>query len=215
VISAVLADSLTYLDREALDDLYERVEELEREQRPGIIVETGCALGGSAIVLASAKRAARPLCVYDVFGMIPPPSARDGADVHSRYAVIASGQSSGINGETYYGYKPDLYGEVTANFARHGLPLDRHSVSLIKGLYADTLHPEHPVALAHIDCDWYESVTTCLERIVPRLVVGGVLVIDDYHSWSGCKAAVDHYFATRQPDFEFVDRGRRQITRIG
>src|SRR5262245_51619004 len=88
VISAVLADSITYLDRGALDDLYDRVEELERAQRRGIIVETGCALGGSAIVLASAKSAERPLFVYDVFGMIPPPSARDGADVHGRYEVI-------------------------------------------------------------------------------------------------------------------------------
>ena len=51
--------------------------------------------------------------VYDVFGMIPPPGERDGADVHQRYATIAAGASKGIGGETYYGYRDDLLAEVT------------------------------------------------------------------------------------------------------
>ena len=29
--------------------------------------------------------------VYDVFGMIPPPSEHDGADIHRRYETIAAG----------------------------------------------------------------------------------------------------------------------------
>ena len=48
--------------------------------------------------------------VYDVFGMIPPPGEKDGADVHQRYATIAGGASKGIGGETYYGYRDDLLG---------------------------------------------------------------------------------------------------------
>jgi asparagine synthase (glutamine-hydrolysing) len=55
------------------------------------------------------------------------------------------------------------------------------------------LHVSEPVALAHIDGDWYRSVMTCLRRIEPNLVPGGTLVIDDYRAWSGCKRAVDEY----------------------
>ena len=73
---------------------------------------------------------------------------------------------------------------------------------------------DEPLALAHVDCDWYDSVRTCLERIVPRLVPGGVLVIDDYYRWSGCRSAVDDYFATQpRKAFRFRRRARLQIVR--
>ena len=84
-----------------------------------------------------------------------------------------------------------------------------------QGLFQDTLHPAGPVALAHIDGDWYASVMTCLERIVPVLIPGGTLVIDDYHHWSGCRKAVDEYFADRRDQFAFVERSRLHIVRHG
>ncbi len=67
------------------------------------------------------------------------------------------------------------------------------------------------MAFAHIDCDWYESVKVCLERIEPKLVGGGILIIDDYYTWSGCKKAVDSYFRYRRDEFHFVKQGRLHI----
>ena len=78
----------------------------------------------------------------------------------------------------------------------------------------DTLHPAAPVALAHIDGDWYRSVLTCLERIWPWLIVGGVLVIDDYDSWSGCRCAVNDYFAGRIAEYRFERRARLHIVKL-
>ena len=72
---------------------------------------------------------------------------------------------------------------------------------------------DEPVALAHIDGDWYNSVKVCLDRIAPRLVPGGVLVIDDYDAWSGCRKAVDEWFAGKDDRFEFVRRERLHIER--
>ena len=70
--------------------------ELERDGLPGLLIEAGTARGGSAIVMAAAKAAERPMKVYDVFGMIPPPSERRTApDVHERYAKIAAGERHG------------------------------------------------------------------------------------------------------------------------
>jgi asparagine synthase (glutamine-hydrolysing) len=74
---------------------------------------------------------------------------------------------------------------------------------------------ERPVAFVHIDGDWYESVMTCLTRLAPRLVPGGVLVIDDYDAWSGCRSAVDEYFADRRAEFAFVGKSRLHIVRAG
>jgi asparagine synthase (glutamine-hydrolysing) len=213
IVRAVRAASLTYLSPAALSELHDHVTALERRGRSGILIEAGCARGGSAIVLAAAKTKSRPLYVYDVFGMIPPPSDKDGADVHGRYRVIASGRSKGIAGHTYYGYERDLLAVVTENFRRHGVDAAEHHVRLIKGLFQHTMHIAEPVALAHLDCDWYESVATCLQRIVPHLIVGGVLIVDDYDAWSGCRAAVDEYFADRRARYDFVHRSRLQIVR--
>lgn len=106
---------------------------------------------------------------YDVFGMIPPPGEKDGEDVHRRYATIVEGRSKGIGGETYYGYRDELLTEVTESFARHGLPIEANNVDLIQGLFEDTIELDEPVALAHLDGDWYASTMTCLTRITPLL----------------------------------------------
>ncbi len=210
----VSSERLTYLEPNALRLLEDRVRHIEAAKVPGCILEMGCALGGSAIVICAAKDPSRPFYVYDVFGMIPAPSEKDGQDVHRRYEVIRSGQSKGIHGDEYYGYRQDLKEQVTASFERYGLPLSEHNVSLVQGLYQDTLNPPGAVAFAHVDCDWYESVTVCLERIAPKLSVGGSIVVDDYFSYSGCRAAVWDYFRGRLEEFAIEYRERLVIRRI-
>jgi asparagine synthase (glutamine-hydrolysing) len=215
VVLRVLRERLTYLGPSALVDLAESARHIEREHREGILIEAGCALGGSALVIAASKTPSRTFRLYDTFGMIPPPSSNDGVDAQSRYEVIASGNSPGIGGEqdTYYGYEENLLEKVGETFRRYRLPAEHHHIEMIQGLYEDTLHVSEPVALAHIDCDWYESVMLCLERIVPHLIPGGILVIDDYFDWSGCRAAVDTYFTGREAEFEFVMKSRLHIIR--
>lgn len=213
VIQGVIDQKLTYLEKSALLDLVSVVIENESNQLDGIIIETGCALGGSAIVLASAKHKGRKLAVYDVFGMIPPPSARDEQDIHERYQVITSGKSEGLGDQLYYGYEEDLYGKVSQSFSDFGLEVSKNNIDLIKGLYEDTLAINSPVALAHIDCDWYDSVFVCLSRIEPYLIKGGTLIIDDYAAWSGCRKAVDEYFKDKRAEFHFLEKSRLHIIR--
>lgn len=212
-IRQVVDQNLTYLDTFSLTELHDSVARLEKDRGQGILIEAGCALGGSALVIAASKTASRELYVYDVFGMIPPPSERDGEDVHQRYDVIASGGSDGIGGDTYYGYRGNLLETVQMTFAEFGYPVLDNNIHLVQGLFEDTLVVTEPVALAHIDGDWYDSVFVCLQRIVPMLVRDGTLIIDDYDDWSGCRAAVDDYFAGKQDQFEFVTKARLHIIR--
>ena len=213
VVRRVRRQKLTYLPVGALNDLFEAAKAVEREQRPGILIEAGCALGGSAIVLAKAKRRQRPLAVHDVFGMIPPPTEADGPDVHERYATIKAGEAKGLSGETYYGYEADLLGRVRQTFAAFGMPVDEHHVDLVQGLFQDTIVGDERVALAHIDGDWHDSVKTCLERIGPRLSTGAVMVIDDYFKWSGARTAVDEFLAAHPDDYTTVRRTRLHVVR--
>jgi predicted O-methyltransferase YrrM len=212
VVRRVRARGLTYLDEVALLDLRRWVRHLEAASIPGAVVEAGCALGGSAIVLASAKRSDRPMFVYDVFGTIPAPSAADGPDVHARYAEIMSGEARGIEGAVYYGYRDNLLEQVAASFEANGVPLGLNNVSLVPGLFEDTISPEGPVALAHIDGDWYESVQVCLERLWPAMSPGGVVILDDFDDWTGCRTAVEEFLgATR--DVEVRREARLQLVK--
>ena len=214
MVRRVRLEKLTYLSTEALCNLHDLARAVGEQGVAGCIIEAGCALGGSAIVLADAKPVETPLHVHDVFGMIPPPGENDGKDVHRRYRLIASGAAVGIGGDRYYGYEPDLTNRVIEHFRRLGVPVEQHHVELHSGLFEDTLHPAAPVALAHLDGDWYRSVLTCLERIWPWLIVGGVLVIDDYDSWSGCRRAVNDYFAGRKAECRFERRARLHIVKL-
>jgi predicted O-methyltransferase YrrM len=209
----VVKEGLTYLDPKALALLEREVRSLEIKKTAGCILEMGCALGGSAIVICAQKSQRRPLYVYDTFQTIPSPTAKDGKDVHDRYKVIQSGMAQGIGGQVYYGYRSNLKQEVIDRFAVYGYPADQNNVHFVQGLYQDTLDLKEPVALAHIDCDWYDSVWTCLDRIVPHLAHEGVIVVDDYFDYSGCRAAVWDFFRKRLDEFTISYDARVLIRR--
>jgi asparagine synthase (glutamine-hydrolysing) len=40
-----------------------------------------------------------------------------------------------------------------------------------------------------------------------------VLIIDDYYTWSGCRKAVDDYFADKKDGFGFCNKSRLHIIR--
>jgi hypothetical protein len=211
IIRKVKNKNLTYLDNIALYEAFKTVEYIEKNHIPGVMIECGCALGGSSIVLARAKKTERIFNVYDVFGMIPEPGNKDDKAVHERYKTIETGKSQGINGELYYGYQENLYDKVTKTFSDFGLNITENNINLIKGLYQDTLKMNSPVALAHIDCDWYDSVMLCLKEITPRLSKKGILIIDDYNVWGGCRKAVNEYFKERKDEFTFLHKSRLHI----
>jgi asparagine synthase (glutamine-hydrolysing) len=215
LIARIRARNLTYLTDHKLTSLVTTVRTLEENRVPGIFLETGCALGGSAILIASLKSPGRPFLIYDVFEMIPPPSSEDTPDVHQRYRAIVEGKSQGIGGDQYYGYMEDLYGIVQSNLKDFGIDCQGRTVTLIKGRIEDTMIIDQPVALAHVDVDWYQPVLTSLQRVSPNLVVGGSIILDDYHDWDGCRKAADEFLRGVVGQFDLDDTaGSMKLTRL-
>lgn len=191
---------------------------IETAELDGSIAETGCALGGSAIVLAASKRPGQEMNLYDVFAQIPPPTERDGEDCHVDYERISSGRAKGIGeDDRYYGYIDNLYDLVQQHFADAGYDVAGNNVKLHRGLVEDTLHPAGPIRLAHIDVDWFDPVMVSLERLEPRVPVGGVIQLDDYFDYSGCRDATDKYFAEQLGERKYQREewtGSLTLTRI-
>lgn len=215
LISRIRGRNLTYLSDTKLANLVQSCRSIEERNINGAFVEAGCALGGSSILISSIKKTLRPFFVYDVFGMIPAPTIQDPEEVHDRYREIREGKSSGIGGDKYYGYEEDLYEIVQSNLAEFGIDNKARQVTLIKGLVQDTMTLDQPIAFAHIDVDWYEPVKTCLERIIPNLSRGGILILDDYNDWGGCRKATDEYFRDSAWRFRMDDSAvAMKVTRV-
>jgi len=211
VIRRVKNENLTYLNTSALIDLYLATQVIQSRKINGAFIEAGCALGGSALVIASGKRKDQKFFIFDTFGLIPPPSERDGEDSQHRWNEISLGKSKGLEGEKYYGYIGNLLDSVNRSFVRFGFPPEENNIYFVPGVFDTTMEINFPVALAHLDCDWYDSVMTCLNRIEPNLVKGGIIIIDDYYHWSGCKKAVDKYFGDKKEKYHFKQLSRLHI----
>ena len=88
--------------------------------------------------------------------------------------------------------------DVRGNLLSTGYDADR--LKFVKGKVEDTIPDSAPdgISILRLDTDWYESTRHELIHLYPRLAKGGVLIIDDYGYWQGCRKAVDEYFAQQQ-----------------
>ena len=88
-------------------------------------------------------------------------------------------------------------GEVRDNLLSTSYP--KEYIHLVEGDVLRTLPSEAPerIALLRLDTDWYESTRHELEQLYPRLVKGGVLLLDDYGHFTGAKKAVDEFFSKK------------------
>ncbi|MFN0729535.1 TylF/MycF/NovP-related O-methyltransferase [Polaribacter gochangensis] len=77
------------------------------------------------------------------------------------------------------------------------------NVELIKGDILVTLdeylikNPHLKISLLHIDVDLYEPVKIILEKLYDRITKGGIIILDDYGTFSGTNKAVDDFFENK------------------
>ena len=164
----------------------------------GDIVECGVWRGGSmmavAVMLKQLGDTDRNLYLYDTFEGMTPPTDKD-AQFDGRPADELFDE---VIRESGAWCDADIR-EVSENLSKTGYPASR--IKLVDGKVEETIPSIIPdeIALLRLDTDWYESTLHELEHLYPRLVSGGVLIIDDYGHWQGAKAATDEYFS-RMPD---------------
>jgi O-methyltransferase len=92
---------------------------------------------------------------------------------------------------------------VKTNLVSWGM--DINDYVFVEGWFQDTLKTQKPekIAILRLDGDLYESTKVCLEELFPRLVVGGILIIDDW-ALKGCRVACDEFFGDYS-DLEEID----------
>ena len=69
------------------------------------------------------------------------------------------------------------------------------------------------ISVLRLDTDLYASTKIELEILYPRLVRGGVLIIDDYGHWQGARKATDEYFFSKKKWFHICDYTCRYLVK--
>ena len=146
----------------------------------GALVQCGCWKGGSAALLRLVL-GARPVWLFDSFEGMPEPQYEDGKRAQWKYNQ---------RGEGWHACTVD---DVREAFTIAKIPFD--DVSIVRGWFEDTIPSAEvgPIAFLHIDADWYDSTRIPLETFYERMQPGGIVLIDDYESWAGCKRAVNEF----------------------
>jgi hypothetical protein len=129
--------------------------------------------------------------LYDTFEGMSEPSEKD-ADLLGKGAKQLLNQSEKTTEDIMWCYAP--IEDVKKNIESTGYPSQQ--VNYIKGKVEETIPQTMPgeIAILRLDTDWYESTYHELKYLFPKLVKGGVLIIDDYGHWQGAREAVDQYF---------------------
>jgi SAM-dependent methyltransferase len=207
IVELAFPNSLTGVPR--LLALIEAVRRLHRESVPGAFAECGVWRGGSVVAMIATLQdigaAERDLWLYDTFEGMTEPSARDGA------ARELWERTGGQPWPEYF--DPAVFSEdgVRATLEATGYPPER--LHLVRGKVEETLPASAPdeLALLRLDTDFYESTRHELEHLYPRLVAGGVLIVDDYGEFEGARQAVDEYLAglADPPALETIDASGR------
>lgn len=190
-------DGFTMTSIERRFHLLSAVRYLVRHRIAGSIVECGVWRGGSMMLVARALvdlgAADRDLYLFDTFAGMPPPDSVD-IDFAGRSAAGRLQEDEARQTDSMV-WAIATRDDVEANMASTGYPADR--IHYAQGMVEETVPGSAPgkIALLRLDTDWYESTRHELVHLWPRLVRGGVLIIDDYGYWQGARKAVDEYLA--------------------
>lgn len=196
ILKAVAPYTMTSCERIAA--LVDAVHYVVDAKIPGAIVECGVWRGGSTMTAALTLQQTndfRDLYLFDTFAGM---SAPTDVDIDYRGAPAADlyvASDAGDHNKWCYASLED----VQANLASTGYP--REKCHFVKGDVLKTLPCEQPseIAILRLDTDWYESTLHELTHLYPKLSHRGVLIIDDYGHWQGCRKAVDEFFGEQGP----------------
>jgi hypothetical protein len=163
---------------------------------PGSFVECGVWRGGSSMLIAKmfANRniVDRKIYLFDTFEGMPNPTDYD-SDYSGKSASSLLKKNRSNKQESVW-CLADL-SDVQNNMRLTNFPEEK--IIYIKGKVEITVPTSvlnENIALLRLDTDWYESTKHELIHLFPKLEDNGILIIDDYGHWEGCRKAVDEYF---------------------
>jgi O-methyltransferase len=157
-----------------LQNLHAIATDVVSRRIPGDFVECGVCNGGSAAAISLAlKNENSHIWLYDSFQGMPEINEVDGKDAE-KYVGLCVGSTEMVRKSM------SLVGINEKNF------------TIREGWFEDSFKLPLPekISILHVDCDWYDSVMLTFKTFYDKVVDGGVIIVDDFGHWEGCREAV-------------------------
>jgi len=180
-------------------ELYRMVKEI-----PGCIVECGVYQGNSLFAFAKFLEIFHPgdrirnVIGFDSFKGLRDFQKEDGPMYPNR---------SKVEGGWDAGYFRDAFHQLMELYHADQFVPQAPRIKMIEGDIKETVpkyveeNPGLRISLLHLDVDIFEPNLVALENLYPRVVPGGLVVLDEYAmtEWGGESAAFEKYFGDKMP----------------
>lgn len=187
--------------------LVQSIRHVATKDLEGDFVECGVWRGGNLVLMKKMQEACgldREIYAFDTFEGMSEPTEIDVDFAGKSVDKMMKSQPKKETINNIHAYCE--IDTVKKNLASCGV---NDGIRFIKGKVQDTLPDEknlpEKISILRLDTDWYESTKAEMEILYPRLVKGGVLIVDDYGHYKGAQVAVDEYFGDAKPWLHFVD----------
>ncbi len=195
-----LCKPYTMTSIERMYSLYNSVNYVLTNNIEGDFVECGVWRGGSSMLIAkmliNRNIENRKIFLYDTFEGMSEPTEIDKTFIGQDAKMLLD---KGADNK-----EESVWCLATIDDVQNNLSLtsfNKNNIVYIKGKVEDTIPnymPEGKISLLRLDTDWYESTKHELLNLYPLISKNGILIIDDYGHWEGCRNAVDEYFSSKK-----------------
>lgn len=181
--------SSTLINVDAMWNIWESVRSISGSNLPGSFVECGVFLGGSVraalTFLGLMGDFARRFYLFDTFEGFP--EKTEETDTHGQIVKFA---------------KHEDFEDVVRQTVSHA-EYPQHLLKFVRGpvesTLRDTANVPDQIAYLRLDTDYYESTRVELEVLYPKVVSGGVCIVDDYGVFDGARRATEEFLDTLSP----------------
>lgn len=207
------AEQIAYSSKEVLRFTYDQA--VKYKDLPGVYVECGVAAGAQIIAMA-AGAPNKTIWAFDSFEGIPLASNKDDQAPGLHFFTKAEQSALPDPGKQVLKSSGATVVPVS-DFIDHtfnALGKKSLNIKICQGWFENTLpdfvkYNDDEIAILRLDGDLYNSTYVCLTHLYPKVIKGGLVIIDDW-ALPGCKAAVDDYFR----DTDQILPGRSWIDNI-
>lgn len=205
LLDNILKRGLSLASRERIWATFAAAKYVIQRNLPGDFVECGTWKGGHLLAAAhvfKAQKSQRSIYGFDTFesGFSNSPPLSIDRPTKTREIVVPNSKSLLRNFSRNFVNRAMLPNTaIQADVIKELDSIDMSSTArLVAGDVLKTLKVENnlpsEISILRLDTDFFESTLFELEVLFPRLVDGGILIIDDYGHWAGAQKAVHQYF---------------------
>lgn len=202
LISQIIDQNLSMTSFSNLSATVHACQYVLRYEIEGDFMECGVWRGGHSILAAKILFNTRRIFLLDTFSGMSLPDSED--------IRISDGRSASSTYDSKHVTENGIdwclatLEDVKQNFFIHGLDtniLDK-DIIFLKGkaeelLVSKNTNLPQKISVLRLDTDWYQSTKVELEVLWDRVPKGGIIIIDDYGYWQGCRKAVEEFFVNK------------------